>query len=134
MWDQGCWDTSILRNFENLLKYFTVAWPGSETRNKVFLIIFIDNNYFKKGKREAFLIFMWLDQTQKHEFTMSLHKNYFKKRKYGQSLFKKCSKFQKLDEIWYCGMTRFRNIKLAVFRQYQNTKTVLKKKNMRQSF
>ena len=42
---------------------------------------------------------MWLDQTQKHEFTMSLHKNYFKKRKYGQSLFKKCSKFQKLDEI-----------------------------------
>ena len=31
-------------------------------------------------------------------------------------------------------MTRFRNIKLAAFRQYQNTKTVLKKKNMRQSF
>ena len=24
-----------LWNFENLLKYFTVAWPGSETRNKV---------------------------------------------------------------------------------------------------
>ena len=39
-----------LMNFENLLKYFTVAWPGSETRNKVFLIIFIDNNHFKKRK------------------------------------------------------------------------------------
>ena len=26
---QGQW------NFKNLLKYFTVAWPGSETRNKV---------------------------------------------------------------------------------------------------
>ena len=24
-----------LMNFENLLKYFTVAWPGSGTRNKV---------------------------------------------------------------------------------------------------
>ena len=24
-----------LWNFENLLNYFTVAWPGSETRNKV---------------------------------------------------------------------------------------------------
>ena len=24
-----------LWNFENLLKYFTVAWPGSGTRNKV---------------------------------------------------------------------------------------------------
>ena len=27
-------------------------------------------------------------------------------------------------------MTRFRNVKLGVFRQYQNTKTILKKKNM----
>ena len=30
--------TSILRNllnFKNVMKYFTVAWPGSETRNKV---------------------------------------------------------------------------------------------------
>ena len=47
----------------------------------------------------------------------------------GQSLFKKHSKFQKFDEIYY-GMTRFRNVKLGVFRQYQNTKTILKKKNM----
>ena len=43
----------------------------------------------------------------------------------GLSLFKKYSKFQKL---LYCGVTRFRNVKLGVFRQYQNTKTILKKK------
>ena len=30
-------------------------------------------------------------------------------------------------------MTRFRNAKLGVFRQHQNTKTILKKKNMRQN-
>ena len=30
-------------------------------------------------------------------------------------------------------MTRFRNVKLAVFRQYRNTKTILKKKNMGQN-
>ena len=42
----------------------------------------------------------------------------------GQSLFKKHSKFQNFDETLYCGMTRFRNVKLGVFRQYQNTKTI----------
>ena len=41
----------------------------------------------------------------------------------GQSLFKKYSKFQKFREILCCEMTRFRNIKFGVFRQYQNTKT-----------
>ena len=30
-------------------------------------------------------------------------------------------------------MTRFRNVKLGVFRQCQNTKTILKKKNMGQN-
>ena len=30
-------------------------------------------------------------------------------------------------------MTRFRNVKLGVFRQYQNIKTILKKKNMGQN-
>ena len=35
----------------------------------------------------------------------------------GQSLFNKYSKFQSFDEILYCRMTRFRNIKLDVFRQ-----------------
>ena len=53
----------------------------------------------------------------------------FLEQNMGQSLFKKHSKFQKFDEIYY-GMTRFRNVKLGVFRQYQNTKTILKKKNM----
>ena len=51
----------------------------------------------------------------------------------GQSLFKKHSKFQKFHEILYCGMTRFRNLKLGVFRQCQNIKTILKKKNMEQN-
>ena len=41
----------------------------------------------------------------------------------GQNLFNKYSKFQNFDEI-YCGMTRFTNVKLGVFRQYQNTKTI----------
>ena len=36
-----------LMNFENLLKYFIVAWPGSGTENKVS---FIDKNHFKKRK------------------------------------------------------------------------------------
>ena len=30
-------------------------------------------------------------------------------------------------------MTRFKNVKLGVFRQYQSTKTILKKKNMGQN-
>ena len=30
-------------------------------------------------------------------------------------------------------MTRFRNVKLGVFRQYQNTRTILKKKNIGQN-
>ena len=51
----------------------------------------------------------------------------FLEQNMGQSLFKKHSKFQKFDEIYY-GMTRFRNVKLGVFRQYQNTKTISKKK------
>ena len=35
--------------------------------------------------------------------------------------------------IFYCGITKFKNVKLGVFRQYQNAKTILKKKNMGQS-
>ena len=45
----------------------------------------------------------------------------------GQSLFKKYTKFWKFDEILYCWITRFWNIKLGVFRQYQNVKTIFKK-------
>ena len=51
----------------------------------------------------------------------------------GQGLFKKYSKFGKFDEILYCGITRFRNVKLGALRQYQHTKTILKKKNMGQN-
>ena len=45
----------------------------------------------------------------------------------GQSLFNKYSKFQNFDEI-YCRMIRFRNVKLSVFWQYQNTKSILRRK------
>ena len=51
----------------------------------------------------------------------------------GQILFQKFSKSQKFDEILYSGITRFRNVKLVVFRQYQSTKTISKKKNMGQN-
>ena len=51
----------------------------------------------------------------------------------GQSLFKKHSKFQNFDEIFYCGMTRLRNTNLDVFIQCQYTRTILRKKNMGQS-
>ena len=37
----------------------------------------------------------------------------------GQSLFKKHSKFQNFDEIFYCGMTRLSNTNLDVFIQCQ---------------
>ena len=48
----------------------------------------------------------------------------------GQSLFKKHLKFKKFNEILYCRMTRFKNVKLGDFRQYQNTRTIFKRKNM----
>ena len=51
----------------------------------------------------------------------------------GQNLFKKHSKFRNLDEIFYCGMTRLRNTNLDVFMQCQYTRTILIKKNIRQS-
>ena len=37
------------------------------------------------------------------------------------------SLFKKFDEILCNEMTRFRNFKLAVFKQYQNTETIFKK-------
>ena len=43
----------------------------------------------------------------------------------GQSLFKKHSKFQNFDEIFYCGMTRLRNTNLDVFIQCQYTMLIL---------
>ena len=50
-----------------------------------------------------------------------------------ESLFKKHSKFQNFDEIFYCGMTRLRNMSLGVFIQCQYTRTTLRNKNMGQS-
>ena len=44
----------------------------------------------------------------------------------GQRLLKEYSKFKKFDETLYCGIIRFRNLKLDIFRQYQNTKNYLK--------
>ena len=51
----------------------------------------------------------------------------------GQSLFKKRSKFQNFDEIFYCGLTRLRNINFGVFIQRQYTRTILRNKNVGQS-
>ena len=51
----------------------------------------------------------------------------------GQSLFKKHSKFQNLDEIFYCVLTSLRNTNLDVFIQCQYTRTILRKKNRGQS-
>ena len=48
----------------------------------------------------------------------------------GHSLFKKHSKFQNFNKIFYYGMTRLRNTNLDVFIQCQYTRTVSIKKNM----
>ena len=47
-----------------------------------------------------------------------------------QSLFKKHSKSQNFDEIFYSGMIRLRNINFDVFIRCQYTRTISKKKNM----
>ena len=51
----------------------------------------------------------------------------------GQSLFKKHSKFQNFDEIFYCGLTSLRNTNLDVFIQCQYTRNILRNENMGQS-
>ena len=51
----------------------------------------------------------------------------------GKCLFKKHSKFQNFDEIFYCGMTRLRNTSLDVSIQYQHTRTIRKNESMGQS-
>ena len=51
----------------------------------------------------------------------------------GQSMFKKHSKFQNFDEIFYCDTTRRRSTNFGVFIQHQYTRTILRKKNMGQS-
>ena len=88
------------------MKYFIVAWPDSRTRVWVFLYVFIQCQYTR---------------------TILRNKNM------GQSLFKKHSKFQNFDEMFYCSMTRLRNTSLDVFIQCQHTRTILRNKNMGQS-
>ena len=51
----------------------------------------------------------------------------------GQSLFKKHSKIQNLDEIFYSGMTRLRNTYLDVFIQCHHKRIIFRQKNMEQS-
>ena len=51
----------------------------------------------------------------------------------GQTLFKKHSRFQNFDELFYFGMTRLGNKNLDVFIQCKYTRTILRKKNMRQT-
>ena len=50
----------------------------------------------------------------------------------GQSLFKKHSKFQNFNKIFYYGMTRLRNTNLDVFMQCRYTRTISKKEKMGQ--
>ena len=76
--------------------------------------------------------------TQEHIFesfyTMSANKGHFKKEKHGQSLFKKYAKFQKFDEILYCGITRFRNVKLGFLDNIETQKLFQKIKTWAESF
>ena len=66
-------------------------------------------------------------------YTMSVQKNYFNKQKYGTVYLRNIQNSNKIDKILYCVMTRFRNVKLGDFTQYQNTKAILKKKNTGQN-
>ena len=60
-------------------------------------------------------------------------KTILRKKNMGQILFKKHSKLQNFDEIFYCGMTRPKNTSLDVFIQCHSTKTILRKKNIGQN-
>ena len=51
----------------------------------------------------------------------------------GQSLFKKHSKFQNFNEIFYCGMTRLWDMNLDVCIQCQHTRIILRNENMVQN-
>ena len=57
----------------------------------------------------------------------------FYERQIWERVFLRSSEFKKFSKILYCGMTRFRNVKLGVFRQNQNIKTISKKKILGQN-
>ena len=82
-------------------------------------------------------ILLWHDQNQNMNLSVFTQCQYtgtiLRNKNMGQSLFKKHSKFQNSDEIFYCGMTRLRNTYLNVFIQCHHTRTILRKKNTRQS-
>ena len=75
---------------------------------------------------------MWHDQTQEHEFgcfyTMSIHKNHFKKQKYGTESVYETFTFLNFDEIYYCGMTKLRNTNWDVFIQCRHKNQFEKRK------
>ena len=56
---------------------------------------------------------------------MSIHKNHLKKQKYGAETVQQTFKISKIS--WY--IVYIMDVKLGVFRQYQNTKAILIKKN-----
>ena len=51
----------------------------------------------------------------------------------GQRNFKKPFEFHNFSEIFYCGMTRLKNMNIDVFMQCQYTISILRNKNMGQS-
>ena len=51
----------------------------------------------------------------------------------GQHNFKKHFKFHNFSEIFYCDMTRHRNMNLSIFMPCQYTRTILRNKYMGQS-
>ena len=82
------------------MKYFIVAWPDSETRNKVSF---------------NFKLYLLIRTT-------------LRKENMGQRSFKKYFKSYNFSEIFYCGMTMLRNTNLDVFMQCQYTRTISRKK------
>ena len=133
------WDTYILRNlwnFENLVKYFIVAWPGSGTRNK--LQNTGQRNFRKYFKFHNFSEIFYCGMTRHRNTNLSVFmqcqytRNILRKTNMGQSPFKKHSKFQNFDEIFYCGMTKLSNKNLDICIQCLHPRTILRKKNVGQ--
>ena len=85
------------------VKCFTVAWPDSGSRIWVFL------------------------------YNVNTQEPFQETKNIGHSLLKKHSKFQSFDEIFCCGMSKFRTTNLDVFIQRQYTRTILRKKNVGQN-
>ena len=130
--------------FHNFSEIFYCGMIRFRNEFEYFYAMSVHKNHFKKKK---ILDRVYLRNTENVKFRWNSHftveyanldvfiqcqytKTILRNKNIGQSLLKKHSKFQKFDEILYCGMTRFRNFKLDVFRQYQNTKTILKKKKI----